>query len=176
VAPPHPNAASLASTGTTTFLVVAALLVVAVLMVAMAVWLIRATRRDPPALAPLERMGDRSWRKAGAEARAASLAAARPPGAVPPAPMIEFEPVAESAAEPDPEPAPEPVAESADDLGAVEDLADAAGDEKAAEEGKDAETAGVTEPDDADEEAHPPAGVEDEADGVAGRGYARSDG
>jgi hypothetical protein len=172
VAPPHPNAASLASTGTTTFLVVAALLVVAVLMVAMAVWLIRTTRRDPPALAPLERMGDRSWRKAGAAARAASLAAARPSGAVPPAPMIEFEPVAESTAEPE----PEPVAESADDLRAVEEPADVAGDETAADEGEDAETAGVTVPDDADEEAHPSAGAEDEADGEDGPGYARSDG
>jgi hypothetical protein len=86
----------MASTGTTTLVLVLLLLLVAAAMIAVAVWLARATRRDPPALAPLEAMGDRTWRRADSEARSSSLAAVRPTGAREPAPMLDYEP-AESA-------------------------------------------------------------------------------
>ena len=89
--------ASLASTGTTTLIVVLALLALAAAMVALAVWLVRATRRDAPALGPLEVMGDRSWRRADQSSRLTALAAARPTGALAPAPMIDYEPAEEGA-------------------------------------------------------------------------------
>ena len=116
-------ASALASTGTTTVVVVMALLVVAVVMVGVAAWLIRATRADPSALGPLEVMGDRSWRKSDAETRASSLAAARPSGAVPPAPMLDYEPedaAIEAAADTPPEPERPPRV----DMPAVEATAD----------------------------------------------------
>lgn len=107
----------LASTGTTTLIVVGALLVLAAAMVLVAVWLVRATRRDAAALGPLEVMGERRWRRADPPARAAALAAARPPGAPEPAPMIDVElvdpatsdaspsePTPDAGSEPEPEP------------------------------------------------------------------------
>jgi hypothetical protein len=107
----------LASTGTTTLIVVGALLVLAAAMVLVAVWLVRATRRDAAALGPLEVMGERRWRRADPPARAAALAAARPAGAPEPAPMIDVEFIEPAAvdlspSEPPPdagwEPEPEP--------------------------------------------------------------------
>jgi len=81
----------IASTATTTLLLVVALLAIAAAMVVLAVWLIRITRTDPPALGPLEVMGDRSWRRAGGDRRTETLAGVRPPGSSPPAPMVPFE-------------------------------------------------------------------------------------
>lgn len=77
------------STAVATFVVVALLLLVAAAMIAVAVWLIRRTRRDAPALGPLEVMADRSWRRGTTDERDEILAAARPEGAPVPAPMLE---------------------------------------------------------------------------------------
>jgi hypothetical protein len=45
------------------YAMVIGLLLVGIAFVGLAVWLIRQTRYDPPVLAPLERMGDRDWRR-----------------------------------------------------------------------------------------------------------------
>jgi hypothetical protein len=82
----------LGSTGSTTIVLACVLVVLGVAMICTAVWLVRATRTDTPALGPLEVMGDRSWRRRDAAGRAAMLAAARPAGALPPAPIIEADP------------------------------------------------------------------------------------
>jgi hypothetical protein len=74
-----------ASTGTTVTVLVAVLLVLGAAMIGVAVWLIRATRSDPPALGPLEVMGARQWRRGDADRRRTKLDTARPPGAAPPA-------------------------------------------------------------------------------------------
>ena len=95
----------MASTGTTTFVLVVALLAVAVAMAFVARWLMRSTRRDTPALAPLEAMGDRSWRRGDKSGRELLLAHARPDGARGPAPVLDYE------AEPEPEPEADPAAE-----------------------------------------------------------------
>lgn len=92
------------STGVTTLIVVALLLALAVVMIAVAVWLIRRTRRDVPALGPLEVMADRSWRKGAADRRAELLDRARPEGARGPAPMLDIEPEADPSSEPTTEP------------------------------------------------------------------------
>ena len=42
---------------------VAGLVVIGVLFVLLGIWLFRQTRYDPPVLAPLERMGDKEWRR-----------------------------------------------------------------------------------------------------------------
>ena len=81
----------IASTATITLLLVAALLAIAATMVVLAVWLIRTTRTDPPALGPLEVMGDRSWRRADGDRRTETLAGVRPPGSSLPAPMVPLE-------------------------------------------------------------------------------------
>jgi hypothetical protein len=110
----------LASTGTTTLIVVGALLVLAAAMVLVAVWLVRATRRDAAALGPLEVMGERRWRRADPPARAAALAAARPPGAPEPAPMMEVEFVDPAAVEASPsEPPPDAGSEPESDAAAA---------------------------------------------------------
>jgi hypothetical protein len=72
-----------------TFLLAAALVALGIAMICVAVWLVRATRTDTPALGPLEVMGDRSFHRHGDDARQRALTAARPPGAEPPAPMLE---------------------------------------------------------------------------------------
>lgn len=101
------------STSTTVYLIVVVLVAVGLAMIAVAVWLVRATRRDHVVLGPLERMGDRSWRKHDAERRRRELDDVRPSGASviePPLPgsAAELEPrasgvaiAAESAADPD---------------------------------------------------------------------------
>ncbi len=52
-------------------------------LIIVAIWLYRATRSDPPLLAPLERMGERSWRKADPVWQRRQLDDLRPPGAEP---------------------------------------------------------------------------------------------
>jgi hypothetical protein len=42
---------------------IAGLVLIGVVLIALGVWLIRQTRVDLPVLAPLERMGDRDWRR-----------------------------------------------------------------------------------------------------------------
>jgi hypothetical protein len=105
----------LGSTGSTTFVLAAVLVALGLAMLVTALWLVRATRTDVRALAPLEVMGDRGFARRDADARAAALAGVRPEGALGPAPMLDLdEPdgaataVPAPAAVPAPEPAPEP--------------------------------------------------------------------
>ena len=83
--------AVIASTGTTVAVLVAILVLLGLAMIAVALWLVRSTRTDPAALAPLEVMGDRRWRKGDADARQANLETARPPGAPAPTPMVPLD-------------------------------------------------------------------------------------
>jgi hypothetical protein len=87
--PDAPPAPLLGSTGTTTFVLAALLVALGVAMLVTTVWLVRATRTDARALGPLEVMGDRRWHRSDADRRTRSLDAARPPGAPPPAPMLD---------------------------------------------------------------------------------------
>ncbi len=45
------------------YAMVAGLVVVGVAFLLLGIWLFRQTRYDPPVLAPLERMGDKKWRR-----------------------------------------------------------------------------------------------------------------
>jgi hypothetical protein len=116
----QPRATIVASTGTTVAVLVALLVVLGVVMIAVAMWLVRSTRSDHPALGPLETMGDRSFRRASTDRQATRLAASRPPGAPDPAPIVPLddepepvptvvEPAADSSADP---PADPPAAEN----------------------------------------------------------------
>lgn len=78
----------IASTGTTMAVLVTLLVVIGLAMIAVAIWLVRSTRTDSVALAPLEVMGERRWRKGDPDRRQTHLDTARPPGAPPPAPMV----------------------------------------------------------------------------------------
>jgi len=82
----------LGSTGSTTIVLAALLVLVGIAMICTAVWLVRATRTDSRSLGPLEVMGDRSWRRRDAASRSRTLDAARPEGAPPPAPILERDP------------------------------------------------------------------------------------
>lgn len=96
------------STATTVLLLVVALAALGVAMIAMTVWLVRATRTDHVVLGPLEVMGDRGFRRATEESRASRLGAARPSGAPPPAPIVAVD-------EPRPAEADQPAAVVGDD-------------------------------------------------------------
>ncbi len=78
----------IASTGTTVAVLVTLLAVIGLAMIAVAIWLVRSTRTDPVALAPLEVMGERRFRKGDDDRRQAHLDTARPPGAPPLTPMV----------------------------------------------------------------------------------------
>jgi hypothetical protein len=78
----------LASTGTTMAVLVTLLVVIGLTMIGVAIWLVRSTRTDPVALAPLEVMGERRWRKGDSDRRQTRLETARPLGAPSPAPMV----------------------------------------------------------------------------------------
>ena len=56
-------------------------------MIMLAVWLLRNTRPDPEVLAPLERMGQRKWRRADPVWQRRHLDEVRPGGADPLEPM-----------------------------------------------------------------------------------------
>ena len=79
------------STGSTMVVLIVLLVALGVAMVVIAVWLVRSTRSDAPALAPLEVMGDRGFSKADTDDRTTKLTTVRPDGAPPPAPMIPFD-------------------------------------------------------------------------------------
>jgi len=80
-----------ASTGSTTLVLVVLLVLLGLVMVAAAAWLVRATRTDTRALGPLEVLGDRGFTRRDVDGRAAVLTSARPEGAVGPAPMVEIQ-------------------------------------------------------------------------------------
>ena len=97
------------------------LVALGVAMVIVAIWLVRSTRSDAPALAPLEVMGDRGFSKADPDDRATKLTSVRPDGAPPPAPMLPYEDEpaesdvpAAAAAPPEPEAPSEEVEEASD--------------------------------------------------------------
>jgi hypothetical protein len=79
------------STGSTMVVLIVLLIALGMAMVAVAVWLVRSTRTDAPALAPLEVMGDRGFSKADSDERTTKLTSVRPPGAPPPAPMLPYD-------------------------------------------------------------------------------------
>ena len=65
------------------YAMVIGLVVVGVALVLLGVWLVRQTRYDPPVLAPLERMGDDSWRTTDPATQRRILDEVRPEGAEP---------------------------------------------------------------------------------------------
>jgi hypothetical protein len=65
------------------YAMVAGLVVIGLAFIGLGVWLIRQTRYDPPVLAPLERMGDRDWRKRDGMTQRRILDEVRPEGAEP---------------------------------------------------------------------------------------------
>jgi hypothetical protein len=65
------------------YAMVAGLVIVGLAFIGLGVWLIRQTRYDPPVLAPLERMGDRDWRKRDGVTQRRILDEVRPEGAEP---------------------------------------------------------------------------------------------
>jgi hypothetical protein len=67
----------------TVYIVTIVLVLIGVALVALAVWLFRATRPDPQLLAPLEQMERRGWRRLGPQDRRRALDEVRPPGAAP---------------------------------------------------------------------------------------------
>jgi hypothetical protein len=71
----------IASTGTTLAVLVTLLVVIGSAMIGVAIWLVRSTRTDPGALAPLEVMGERRFRKDDVDGRLAHLDTVRPLGA-----------------------------------------------------------------------------------------------
>lgn len=68
--------------------IVALLAVIGIVLLMTAVWLYRATRPDPELLAPLEIMGDRSWRRADPVWQRRRLDEVRPQGAEPLEPSV----------------------------------------------------------------------------------------
>jgi hypothetical protein len=65
------------------YAMVAGLVLIGIALVLLGVWLVRQTRYDPPVLAPLERMGDVSWRKRDPATQRRILDEVRPEGAEP---------------------------------------------------------------------------------------------
>lgn len=65
------------------YAMVIGLVAVGIALVLLGVWLVRQTRYDPPVLAPLERMGDESWRKSDPASQRRMLDELRPEGAEP---------------------------------------------------------------------------------------------
>ena len=65
------------------YAMVGGLVIIGLAFVGLGVWLVRQTRYDPPVLAPLERMGDRDWRKRDGMTQRRILDEVRPEGAEP---------------------------------------------------------------------------------------------
>lgn len=100
------TATLVASTASTTLVLVVLLAALGLALVATCIWLVRTTRTDSAALGPLEVLGGRRFWRAPVDQRAAALDHARPDGATPPAPMVPFD----DDLEPEPvEPVAEPV-------------------------------------------------------------------
>ena len=66
------------------YAMVGGLLLVGFALVALAIWVLRQTRPDPALLAPLERMGERRWRRHDEQLRRQMLDEVRPAGALSP--------------------------------------------------------------------------------------------
>jgi hypothetical protein len=67
----------------TVWAAVLALVALGIVLAVVAAWLVRATRRDPEVLGPLEVLGERSFRSGDPVWQRRRLDEARPPGAVP---------------------------------------------------------------------------------------------
>ncbi len=65
------------------YAMVAGLALLGVAFALLGIWLIRRTRVDPPVLAPLERMGERSWQRCDPTTQRRLLDQVRPAGAMP---------------------------------------------------------------------------------------------
>ena len=65
------------------YAMVAGLALLGVAFIVVGVWLIRRTRIDPPVLGPLERMGERRWKRRDLATQRRMLDEVRPPGATP---------------------------------------------------------------------------------------------
>jgi hypothetical protein len=65
------------------YAMVGGLVIIGLGFVGLGVWLVRQTRYDPQVLAPLERMGDRDWRKRDGMTQRRILDEVRPEGAEP---------------------------------------------------------------------------------------------
>lgn len=65
------------------YAMVVGLAVLGVAFIGVGVWLIRRTRVDPPVLGPLERMGERRWKRRDLATQRRMLDEVRPPGASP---------------------------------------------------------------------------------------------
>jgi len=65
------------------YAMVGGLVLIGICLVVLGIWLVRQTRYDPPVLAPLERMGDSSWRKRDLATQQRILDELRPEGAEP---------------------------------------------------------------------------------------------
>jgi hypothetical protein len=65
------------------YAMVGGLVIIGLGFVGLGVWLVRQTRYDPQVLAPLERMGDRDWRKRDGMTQRRILDEVRPAGAEP---------------------------------------------------------------------------------------------
>ncbi|NQY55269.1 MAG: hypothetical protein HRT86_02105, partial [Ilumatobacteraceae bacterium] len=65
------------------YALVIALAVIGVALVILGVYLVRSTKVDPEMLAPLERMGERAWRKQDPASQQRLLDEVRPDGATP---------------------------------------------------------------------------------------------
>jgi len=63
------------------YAMVIGLVVVGVALVTLAIWILRQTRPEPALLAPLERMGERRWRRHDEHVRRQLLDEVRPMGA-----------------------------------------------------------------------------------------------
>ena len=70
------------------YTVVVVLVVIGIALIGVAVWLWSATRPDRELLAPLELMGDTSWRRQDPQGRRRALDDVRPDGAVPLVPSV----------------------------------------------------------------------------------------
>jgi hypothetical protein len=100
---PIPSGTALVAVGDpdrdrTVYAAIVLLVALGVGMIMLAVWLLRNTRPDPEVLAPLERMGERKWRRADPVWQRRHLDEVRPGGAdpleptsAPPATDAEFE-------------------------------------------------------------------------------------
>ena len=71
------------------YAMVIGLILIGLLLVLLGIWIIRQTRADLDVLAPLERMGDREWKKRDRSTQRRMLDEVRPEGASPLAPATQ---------------------------------------------------------------------------------------
>jgi hypothetical protein len=65
------------------YAMIVGLVAIGIGLIVLGVWLVRRTRQDPEVLAPLDRMGERTWRRSDPAAQRRLLDEVRPDGAEP---------------------------------------------------------------------------------------------